>query len=428
MATMMTEAMAAVSVRRVVARRAASFLAPLVAAVALTAVPAARAAAQAATVTVDAAAERSMLRDGRSLGGRADAVASTPALFGGFRAFLAASAERPAAGVVRDRLAATARLSYAFGGAFGVWTGYDVSRARLLGAVVAPNDPVVVPPRTMLSADSVAPDAPPPDEGRARPSGTLGLWWQRRAAVLSLSFATGSERTAARAARYEMRTIVDSFPSDSGWVILMRDSAFLVAPGRAARARRIGDAEARLAWSAGRLALDGAVGARFVAGGVAARAAWGGMGATLAVGPHASLVLGGGVRPTPLASRLLRERYVSAGVRVSPMRFFARPPLPVGVVRASAASFDLRAVGGGRYVVRVRVPGARVVELSGDFTGWRPVALTRVGRDGWELVLPLAPGTHHLNIRVDGDAWVAPPGASTVADDFNGTVGVVVVP
>lgn len=428
MATMLTEAMATVSpgVGRGAARRAATFLAPFVAAAALTAVPAGRAVAQAAAVTVDAAAERSMLRDGRSLGGRADAVASTPAR-GGFRAFLAASAERPAAGVVRDRLAATARLSYAFGGAFGVWTGYDVSRARLLGAVVAPNDPGA-PPRTMLSADSVAPDAPPPDEGRARPSGTLGLWWQRRAAVLSLSFATGSERTAGRAARYEMRTVLDSFPTDSGWQVTRRDSAFLVDPGRAARARRIGDAEARLGWSAGRLALDGAVGARFVAGGVAARAAWGGMGAALAVGPHASLVLGGGVRPTPLASRLLRERYVSAGVRVSPMRFFARPPLPVGVVRAAASSFDLRAVGGGRYVVRVRVPGARVVELSGDFTGWRPVALTRVGRDGWELVLPLAPGTHHLNIRVDGDAWVAPPGASTVADDFNGTVGVVVVP
>jgi hypothetical protein len=39
----------------------------------------------------------------------------------------------------------------------------------------------------------------------------------------------------------------------------------------------------------------------------------------------------------------------------------------------------------------------------------------------------MTPGTHQLNIRVDGDAWRAPPGTTTVTDDYNGSVGVIVV-
>jgi hypothetical protein len=32
-----------------------------------------------------------------------------------------------------------------------------------------------------------------------------------------------------------------------------------------------------------------------------------------------------------------------------------------------------------------------------------------------------------MNLRVDGDRWTAPPGTPAVADEFNGTVGLVVV-
>jgi hypothetical protein len=32
-----------------------------------------------------------------------------------------------------------------------------------------------------------------------------------------------------------------------------------------------------------------------------------------------------------------------------------------------------------------------------------------------------------MNVRIDGDQWRAPPGMATVADEFNGTVGIVVV-
>jgi hypothetical protein len=73
------------------------------------------------------------------------------------------------------------------------------------------------------------------------------------------------------------------------------------------------------------------------------------------------------------------------------------------------------------------VPNARTVELSGDFTGWKPMALTRAGNDRWEATLPITPGIHRLAIRVDGDAWTPPPGVNAVPDEFQGTVGVIVV-
>ena len=41
--------------------------------------------------------------------------------------------------------------------------------------------------------------------------------------------------------------------------------------------------------------------------------------------------------------------------------------------------------------------------------------------------MPLQPGTHRMNIRIDGDSWTAPPGLPTVNDEFSGRVGILVV-
>jgi hypothetical protein len=34
---------------------------------------------------------------------------------------------------------------------------------------------------------------------------------------------------------------------------------------------------------------------------------------------------------------------------------------------------------------------------------------------------------HRVAIRVDGDAWTTPPGIAAVQDEFQGTVGIIVV-
>jgi 1,4-alpha-glucan branching enzyme len=97
-------------------------------------------------------------------------------------------------------------------------------------------------------------------------------------------------------------------------------------------------------------------------------------------------------------------------------------------VQPSARRFTLRAAEAGTYVVTVAVPSARTVEISGDFNEWRPLSLRETRPDVWEATVPIAPGTYHVNMRVNGASWVAPPGLSETSDDFNGTVGLLVVP
>ena len=40
----------------------------------------------------------------------------------------------------------------------------------------------------------------------------------------------------------------------------------------------------------------------------------------------------------------------------------------------------------------------------------------------------LGPGMYHINVRVDGGPWMAPPGIPTMHDGFSGDVGLIVVP
>jgi 1,4-alpha-glucan branching enzyme len=91
------------------------------------------------------------------------------------------------------------------------------------------------------------------------------------------------------------------------------------------------------------------------------------------------------------------------------------------------SEFTVDSVGGGCYRLAVSAPRARRVEVSGDFTGWKPVILSRDADGRWTLTLPLTVGTHRLNARIDGGGWIVPPGLTTMSDDFAGEVGVLVI-
>jgi metal-sulfur cluster biosynthetic enzyme len=90
-------------------------------------------------------------------------------------------------------------------------------------------------------------------------------------------------------------------------------------------------------------------------------------------------------------------------------------------------SFETRPGANGMEKIVIRVGGVEGVEVMGDFSDWTPLTLTRRGRDLWELALPLSPGVHSVNVRVDGGPWAPPPGVPTVRDGFNGEVGLVVI-
>ena len=69
----------------------------------------------------------------------------------------------------------------------------------------------------------------------------------------------------------------------------------------------------------------------------------------------------------------------------------------------------------------------RAVEINGDFTQWRAIQLTRGSDDWWSATLPIAAGTYQMNVRIDGGAWLAPPGLMTSTDEFAGVVGILIV-
>jgi len=75
----------------------------------------------------------------------------------------------------------------------------------------------------------------------------------------------------------------------------------------------------------------------------------------------------------------------------------------------------------------IQAADARTVELAGDFTDWKPVALQPWGADGWRTLLPISPGLHRLAIRIDGGEWEAPAGTRPIVSEFGGEVTEVVV-
>jgi hypothetical protein len=78
--------------------------------------------------------------------------------------------------------------------------------------------------------------------------------------------------------------------------------------------------------------------------------------------------------------------------------------------------------------VRLTLGPATSADVRGDFTDWQIVALTPDREGGWILPEGIAPGVYTLSVRVNGGAWVPPPGLPTTSDGFGGTVGVLVVP
>ena len=76
----------------------------------------------------------------------------------------------------------------------------------------------------------------------------------------------------------------------------------------------------------------------------------------------------------------------------------------------------------------VQGPVSDLVEIAGDFSEWQPVPLRQTAAGTWEAILAIPRGVHRINVRVSGGAWIAPTGTTRVRDDYEGEVGIFVVP
>ena len=140
-----------------------------------------------------------------------------------------------------------------------------------------------------------------------------------------------------------------------------------------------------------------------------------------------SLVLGGGTARGNRFALDAEHRYLTLGFRMHPGTGGAASA-PAAVPAPDAVGpLGIHAVSAGQYRLSVYAPRAHSVEITGDFTGWKPVSLTRGEGAEWSVTLALFPGTHRVNARVDGGAWIVPAGLPTMTDDFAGDVGVLVI-
>jgi hypothetical protein len=295
-----------------------------------------------------------------------------------------------------SRIGADARLSYRLGSS-GAWLGREVARDNKS----TPGSPV--------------------------PSYSVGGWRQWRNVIVTLSLSSFGSQEGARSATTRQIVRPTSSgpvtPTDTARNFQTLDTITVVDSGSAGRAHDWRDAELGLSWSAGRFALDGVFGTRYAATNQP-NETWARVQSTVALAPSIALIASAGVRPSSATYGIARSRFMELGARVSPGAL-RRPRLPRGV-RPTAASFQVEEDRGARRL-RVRVPNARSVELAGDFTNWKPIALRQGETDEWEVTLAISAGVHRVAIRIDGDSWTTPPGVTAVADEFQGTVGVIVV-
>ena len=190
--------------------------------------------------------------------------------------------------------------------------------------------------------------------------------------------------------------------------------------------------------------LEGTLGARIFSYG-AGHGVYGEGSATVPLGRHTALIVAGGRYPTDVITGSIAGRYVSAGIRLGAPGLrrplpAARPRPAIPHSRGGANGLELPAEARLEIAPRtspddsVRVtlyaPRAGVIEISGDFTDWQPVELRRsaTNRDAWEGSFRMAPGIHRINVRRDRGPWMAPTGTIRSADDFDGEVGVFLLP
>ena len=251
----------------------------------------------------------------------------------------------------------------------------------------------------------------------------IGGWRRFGNAMVTISSASHATRFGGRGPSFREVPFSDSVVTDTGvfWHTGTRTER---TPAVRSLLRRWSDLELRGSWAVGRAAFDVAAGTRRGLDSLG-QSTWARVGTAVEITPRLAITAAAGREPSRIILGIPPARYARIGLRVAPAAL-SRPGLPAPV-RASAAAFAIRGADSGYYVVSVRVPRARTVELSGDFDAWTPISLQQTRPGVWEVTLRLAPGTYRMNLRVDGDRWTAPPGTPAVADEFNGTVGLVVV-
>lgn len=98
-------------------------------------------------------------------------------------------------------------------------------------------------------------------------------------------------------------------------------------------------------------------------------------------------------------------------------------PVRTGGPAGTDAEIAEQATDGPTLYVRfeLETPEASSVAVAGTFSDWQPrYELTEAEPGHWTALVPLRPGVHEYAFVVDGERWIADPGAPRVRDGFGG--------
>lgn len=223
-----------------------------------------------------------------------------------------------------------------------------------------------------------------------------------------------------------------------GWTRMGRVTVLgSVSPTAVGDSIRYTDAQVFLRWIASGVEISGSLGRRWGSRrptDAGDRSMWGNGSAAVWLMPWLALTASGGTYPLDLTQGFPGGRYGSVGLRLTTRSRTASPEWEgrygrelTNPVEFGIADFEVRAGSPERWIVRVRAPGARSIEISGDFTSWEPVSLTASGNGWWTAQLPIPRGTYQMSVRRDGGRWLVPPGLTGVRDEFGGEAGILVI-
>jgi hypothetical protein len=195
------------------------------------------------------------------------------------------------------------------------------------------------------------------------------------------------------------------------------------------RQSRFNDLETSMHWEVGFIELNASTGYRFGDSYDVTPDSrrWTTAAATIWLNDRIAIVGGGGRQPALPLRGLPARSYGMAGLEFAPWPI-SKGAVPVSLPHSVLVkSFEAKAAPAGLQKIIIRVGGVESVEVMGDFSDWGPLVVSRKGRDLWELSIPMSPGSHQINVRVDGGQWMAPPGIPVMHDSFGGDVGLIVV-
>jgi len=200
---------------------------------------------------------------------------------------------------------------------------------------------------------------------------------------------------------------------------------------------RYGDTQLSFSWTRRSFDFDAVAGFRvgdqLTDLGATARA-WGSLSAVVWFKSHIAAVLSGGTYPIDPTQGFPGGRFLSASIRFARGNDLTNPRITQGEAPLANSpgapiveSFTWEKSAAGDVILRASAPRAQTVEVTGDFTKWIPVQLSAENGGWWAIRLPLAPGKYQMNLRINGGSWIVPPGLLSMADEFGGAVGLLVV-